>query len=200
MPEPVLRKPAFRPGRPEDASDLAVLFDAAARRMTSWYWSTLAAPGQSWFEVGRDRIQNLSDSTSYHANWHVAEDGSRNIGAFFGFSLPDPYDRINLDDIDAPLRPMIELEMVAKGCWLLQAVALFPEHRGKGHGPAFMERACQAARDAGHRRIVLQVEDPNTGAIALYRKCGFAEWQRRTFVPFPTSDDEGDWILMVKDL
>jgi ribosomal protein S18 acetylase RimI-like enzyme len=114
--------------------------------------------------------------------------------------LPDPYDRLDLDQLSAPLRAMYELEVVAKGCWLLQAVALFPEHRGKGYGPALMERACQAARDAGHRRIALEVESPNTGAIGLYRKCGFVEWERRPFVPFPGSDDNCDWILMAKDL
>ena len=103
-------------------------------------------------------------------------------------------------EVGAPLRALVELEIVAKGCWLLQAVALFPEHRGKGHGPALIEHACQAARDAGHRRIALEVESPNTGAISLYRKCGFAEWDRRTYVPFPGSDDEGDWILMARDL
>lgn len=192
--------PTFRTGRPKDASDLAILFDAAARRLCSWYWGTLAGPGQSWFEVGRNRVLNNPDATSYHAKWHVAEVEGQIIGALFGFSLPDPYDRIDLETIEAPFRPMIELEMVAKGCWLLQAVALFPEQRGKGHGPALIERACQAARDAGHRRIVLQVESPNTGAISLYRKCGFADWERRLFVPFPGSDDEGDWILMVKDI
>jgi GNAT superfamily N-acetyltransferase len=191
---------AFRAGRPEDASDLAILLDAASRRVVSWFWSTMAAPGQSWLEVGRDRILNLPDSTSYHRNWQVAEVDGRVIGAFFGFSVPDPYDRLDLDELPAPLRAMFELEVVAKGCWLLQAVALFPEQRGKGHGPALIARACQAARDAGHRSIALEVESPNTGAQALYRKCGFAEWERRPFVPFPGSDDEGDWILMVKDL
>ena len=79
-------------------------------------------------------------------------------------------------------------------------MAHFPEERGKGHGPTVIARACQAARDAGHHRIALEVESPNTGAISLYRKCGFAEWERRTYVPFPGSDDEGDWILMAKDL
>ena len=192
--------PTFRAGRPEDSSDLAIILDAASRRMASWYWSTIAAPGQSWFEVGRDRVLNKPDTDSHHSNWHVAEAGGRTIGAFFGFSVPDPYDRLDLDALSAPLRAMFELEFVAKGCWLLQAVALFPEARGKGHGPALMNRACQAARDAGHRRIVLQVETPNTGAISLYRKCGFTEWERRPFVPFPGSDDEGDWILMAKDL
>jgi len=94
---------------------------------------------------------------------------------------------------------MFKLEIVAKGCWLLQAVALFPEHRGNCYGLALIERACQAARDAGHRRIALEVESPNMGAISLYRKCGFAEWDRRNHVPFPGLDDEGDWILMARD-
>jgi GNAT superfamily N-acetyltransferase len=190
----------FRTGRPADASDLALLLDAASRRMASWYWGTLAAPGQSWFEVGRDRILNLPDSTSHHSKWQLAEAEGRTVGAFFGFSVPDPYDRLDLNELPAPLRAMFELEMVAKGCWLLQAVALFPEARGKGHGPALIEQACQAARDAGHRRIALEVESPNTGATSLYRKCGFAEWERRTFVPFPGTDDEGDWILMARDI
>lgn len=190
----------FRAGQGEDASDLALLLDAASRRMVGWYWGTLAAPGQSWFEVGRGRILGLPESTSYHANWHVAEAEGRTVGAFFGFSVPDPYDRLDLDELPPPLRAMFELEVVAKGCWMLQAVALFPEARGKGYGPAVMARACEAARDAGHRRIALEVESPNTGAISLYRKCGFTEWDRRVFVPFPGSDDEGDWILMAKDI
>lgn len=190
----------FRAGRPEDSSDLALLFDAASRRICSWYWSTLAAPGQSWFEVGRGRILNQPDKTSHHSKWLVAEAEGRIIGALFGFSVPDPYDQPDLNEVGAPLRALVELEIVAKGCWLLQAVALFPEQRGKGFGPALIERACQAARDAGHRRIALEVESPNTGAISVYRKCGFAEWDRRPYVPFPGSDDEGDWILMARDL
>lgn len=192
--------PTFRMGQPADSADLALLFDAASRRICAWLWGTLAAPGQSWFEVGRDRIRNLPQATSHHSNWHVAQVQDQTIGALFGFSVPEPYDRVTLDELPAPLRPMVELEMVAKGCWLLQAVALFPEHRRLGHGPALVARACQAAREAGHRRIALQVESPNTGAIALYRRCGFTDWQRRVFVPFPGSDDEGDWILMGKDL
>lgn len=191
---------SFRAGRPEDASDLAILLDAASRRIASWYWSTMAAPGQSWFEVGRGRILNQPETTSYHRNWHVAEAKGRVVGAFFGFSVPDPYDRLDLNELPPPLRAMFELEVVAKGCWLLQALALFPEERGKGYGPAVIARACEAARDASHRRIALEVESPNLGAISLYRKCGFVDWERRTYVPFPGSDDEGDWILMVKDL
>lgn len=190
----------FRPARPEDASDLAILLDAASRRVVAWFWSTIAAPSQSWFEVGRHRIRNVPDSPSYHTRWQVAEQNGVTIGAFFGFSLPDPYDMEDLSELDPVLHPMVQLEEVAKGCWLLQAVAVFPEWRGQGHGRTLIERACEAARTAGHARIVLQVESPNTGAIAAYHACGFAEWTRAPFVPFPGSDDSGDWILMARDL
>lgn len=190
----------FRAAKPEDSSDLAILFDAASRRICSWNWSTLAEPGQSWLEVGRNRIRNQTELKSHHLNWHVAEIAGQTVGALFGFSLPDPAEEEDLDALPPVYRPMVEMEMIAKGCWLLQAIALFPEHRGAGHGPALIDRACQAARDAGHSRIVLQVESPNVRAQAMYRKCGFTEWERRPFVPFPGSDDEGDWILMVRDL
>jgi GNAT superfamily N-acetyltransferase len=140
----------FRVGRPEDSSDLAIILDAASRRMAAWYWSTIADAGQSWFEVGRSRVRSQPETDSYHRNWHVAERQGQTIGALFGFSVPDPYDRPDPAQMPAPLRAMYELEVVAKGCWMLQAVTLFPEHRGQGHGPDLMERACQAARDAGH--------------------------------------------------
>ena len=191
---------SFRPGAASDSSDLAILFDAASRRICAWNWSTLAEPGQSWLEVGRNRIRNQSGLKSYHDNWHVAERHGQIIGAIFGFSLPDPCDPVNLSEVNPTFHPMLEMEMTAAGCWLLQAIAVFPEHRGNGYGPALIDRACTVARAAGHARIVLQVESPNAGAIALYRKCGFVEWERRPFVPFPGSDDSGDWILMVRSV
>ena len=48
--------PTFRMGQSADSADLALLFDAASRRICAWLWGTLAAPGQSCFEVGRQRI------------------------------------------------------------------------------------------------------------------------------------------------
>jgi GNAT superfamily N-acetyltransferase len=123
--------------------------DAASRRMCTWYWSTIAAPGQSWLEVGRERIRNLPDGTSYHSNWHVAERHGQTVGALFGFSIPEPFDRVDLTQMEPQLRPMIELEMIAQGSWLLQAISLFQEHRGKGLGPILIDKACGAARTAG---------------------------------------------------
>ena len=190
----------FRSAGPSDASDLAILFDIASRRFVSWYWSTIAAPGQSWFELGRDRILHLTERASHYSNWQLVEADGQTIGGLFGFSIDDPYEPVDFSEVEPPLRPLIELEMLASGAWLLQAIAIFPEFRGQGIGPALLARACNSARVAGHNSIVLQVESVNVGAIGLYSKCGFVEWHRRPYVPFPGSDDSGDWILMGKEL
>ena len=193
-------KLTFRSAARADASDLAILFDSASRRMASWYWSSLTYPGQSWLEPGRDRILNLPDRASHYSKWHLAMSNGGTVGAFFGFSIADPYEPNDLSEEEAVFRPLVELEMVASGCWLLQAIAIFSEFRGQGFGTTLLAHACDVARAAGHSRIALQVESPNIGAIGLYKKCGFAEWERRPYVPFPSSDDSGDWILMAKDL
>jgi ribosomal protein S18 acetylase RimI-like enzyme len=196
----MLDKLIFRSANRADASDLAILLDIASRRIVSWYWSTLASPGQSWLELGRDRILHLPERASHYSKWHLAESNGGTVGALFGFSVADPYEPVDLSEVEEPFRPLVELEMLASGCWLLQAIAIFPEFRRQGFGPVLVARACDAARAAGHRRIALQVESPNVGAIGLYNKCGFAECERRPYVPFPSSDDSGDWILMAKDL
>lgn len=193
-------KLSFRSPTQADASDLAILFDSASRRLVSWYWSSLANPGQSWLELGRDRILNLPDRTSHYSKWHLATSDGGTVGAFFGFSKADSHEPVDLSEEPAAFRPLSELEMVASGCWLLQAIAIFSEFRGQGLGTALVARACDAARSAGHSRIVLQVESINVEATGLYKKCGFADWERRPYVPFPGSEDSGDWVLMVKDL
>jgi hypothetical protein len=44
------------------------------------------------------------------------------------------------------------------------------------------------------------MEDANVGALRLYLRHGFAERARRPYVPFPGSMDEGDWVLLGKEL
>jgi ribosomal protein S18 acetylase RimI-like enzyme len=192
--------PRFRRATEADCSDLAILFDAASRRMASWYWSELAEPGQSWFDIGRERIRSLPERPSYHSNWHVAELDGRTIGAFFGFQLEAAPDVMDWTGVLDCLRPMVEMEHVAQGCWLLQAIALFPEYRNRGFSRALLTEAEAAARASGAQRIVLQVEEINQTAVIAYQRAGYHEWTRRPYVSFPGSDDSGDWILMAKDL
>ena len=81
----------FRTGIESDATSLALLFDAAGRRIVSYFWSLYAAEGQSFFEFGRENIRTNDEGKSFHKNWQIAELDNKLLGAFFGFRVPDPY-------------------------------------------------------------------------------------------------------------
>ena len=63
----------FREGIESDATSLALLFDAAGRRIVSYFWSLYAAEGQSFFEFGRENIRTNDEGKSYYKNWQIAE-------------------------------------------------------------------------------------------------------------------------------
>lgn len=190
----------FRPATPADASDLAVLLDAASRRLVSWRWSTLATPGQSWFEVGRDRILQMTENQSHYANWLVAQSGGRTVGALNAHPMPDPYDPGDVTTLDPVFHPLVELEALAAGSYYIMVAAVFAECRGQGYGAALLAKAEQLARAQGLSRLSLITESFNTGARRFYLRDGFLDAARRPFVPFPGANEEGDWTLMVKDL
>ena len=50
------------------------------------------------------------------------------------------------------------------------------------------------------KRIALQVEEVNEIAFNTYQKNGYIEVDRRPYIPFPGSDDTGDYVLMWKEL
>lgn len=56
--------------------------------------------------------------------------------------------------------------------WLL-SMWVAPEARGQGIGEALIEALVRWARDAGYARVLLEVGDHNTPAIALYARMGF---------------------------
>jgi len=197
---------SFRPARPADATDLALLLDIASRRLVSWRWSTLAAPGQSSFEVGRQRILTLTDNQAHFANWLVAEAGGQTgaggqtVGALNAHPVPATLEQADLAGLDPVFHPLLELEPLTAGTFYIMAAAVFAEHRGRGHGTGLLDHASGMARDLGLTRLSLMTESFNTGARRLYQRYGFRDAARRAFVPFPNAQETGDWTLMVKDL
>ena len=190
----------FRAATEDDCTELALIRDIAGRRMPSYLWSQEVGQGQSYFEYGREKIRTDTNRNSYFENWLVAESQDKFVGAFFGFSVDDPYPEIDLDAVPECFRPCIELERVARGCWLLQAIAILPQYRGKGLARQLLDKAESVARDSGTNRIALQVEEVNEVAFKTYQRNGDIEVDRRPYVHFPGSDDTGDYVLMWKEL
>ena len=190
----------FRNATEDDCTELALIRDIAGRRMPSYLWSQEVGQGQSYFEYGREKIRTDANYNGYFKNWLVAESQSKFVGAFFGFSVEDPYPEIDLDAVPECFRPCIELEGVASGCWLLQAIAILPQYRGKGLARQLLGKAESVATDSGTNRIALQVEEVNEVAFKTYRSNGYVEVDRRPYVHFPGSKDTGDVVLMWKEL
>ena len=190
----------FRSATEDDCTELALIRDIAGRRMPSYLWSQEVGQGQSYFEYGREKIRTDANYNAYFNNWLVAESQSKFVGAFFGFSVDDPYPDIDIDAVPECFRPCIELERVAIGCWLLQAIAILPEYRGKGLARQLLDKAGSVAKDSGTNRIALQVEEVNEVAFKTYQSNGYVEVDRRPYVHFPGSEDTGDVVLMWKEL
>ena len=190
----------FRSGTADDATTLALILDAAGRRIPAYFWSVYAADGQSFFEFGRENIRTNDEGKSFHKNWQIAELDNKLLGAFFGFKVANPYPEINYDEEPEWWIPFLELEDMAAGSWLLQAISVLPEYRGQGYASALLARAEEEAKASGSKKITLQVEEINQIALKTYTNNGYAELARRELIPFPFSQDTGDIILMEKKL
>ena len=191
---------SFRPATPSDASDLVVLFDAASRRLVTWLWSLEAIPGQSFLEVGRKVIRDDSSSGGHFKNWQVALLNHQVVGGLCSFLITDPDDAADLSKVPPTIMPFIELNEVGKGTYYVSVASVFPEYRGKGIGTFILDKAAELARSTQARYLSLIVESFNPDAKRLYDRYGFQELARRPFIPFPGCGDEGDLILMVKEL
>ena len=190
----------FRSGTQVDSTSLALILDSAARRLPSYFWSLYADEGQSFFEFGREQIRTDAEDNSYCCNWHIGETDNKFIGAFYGFSVENPYPEIDYEKEPKWWVPYLELERKAAGSWLLQVVSILPEYRGQGYAKAFLTYAEQTAKKEGAKKIALQVEEINQIALKTYIKNDYLEVDRRKLIPFPFSEDTGDIILMEKSL
>ena len=190
----------FRIGKADDTTTLALIFDAAGRRIPSYFWSQYADDGQSFFEFGREKIRTDTEGKSYFKNWYVAEKNSNFVGAFFGFIVDNPYPEIDYENELEFWIPFKELEMLASGTWLLQVISILPEYRGKNYAKELLRKAEEVAREHGAKKITLQVEEVNTLAMKTYLTNGYQEVGRRELMQFPFSNDTGDIVIMEKTI
>ncbi|HWA98431.1 MAG TPA: GNAT family N-acetyltransferase [Pirellulales bacterium] len=109
----------------------------------------------------RSAAENLADYQAVDgyspALWSIAVDGSVPIGC------------VLLMTVDGQGGETLELSYMG----------LVPEQRGRGHGFELVEHAQWRARQLGKSRLVLAVDCENAPAVAVYRRRGFLEWDRR---------------------
>ena len=68
---------------------------------------------------------------------------------------------------------------VTKEGFLIDNVAVHPDHRGEGLGRALLDLAEAEARRAGFASVYLYTHEKMTENLALYSKIGYVEYDRR---------------------
>jgi ribosomal protein S18 acetylase RimI-like enzyme len=71
------------------------------------------------------------------------------------------------------LRYRLSVWTAAEDCWL-EDLFMTESARGGGHGRRLVEAAFESARARGCRRIELDVNEQNTGALRFYESLGFS--------------------------
>ena len=191
---------SFRPATRADAAALAVLVDIAGEGMPAYMWSTLAAPGQSLLELGRERAGRDSGGGFSWKNAVVAEVDGEVAASLVGYRLDDPYDLSLLAEIPPIVQPLVKLEAKAPGSWYVNVLATFPEFRGLGIATTLLEIAENNASDAEASALSVIVASWNEEAGRLYRRAGYEAVATEPAIPFPGCPYTGDWVLMVKSL
>jgi ribosomal protein S18 acetylase RimI-like enzyme len=192
-------EPLFRPARKADAAALAVLVDIAGEGMPAYMWSTLAAPGQSVLEFGRERAARDTGGFSYR-NAIVAECGDEIAASLVGYRLDDPFDLGVLDDMPPIVHPLVRLEAKAPGSWYVNVLATFPEFRRRGIGARLLAIAEETGREEGAPSLSVIVGSWNGDAARLYAGAGYSTVASEPASLFPGCPHEGDWVLMVRSL
>lgn len=98
-------------------------------------------------------------------------------------------------------------ELIGVGCVIcatedcaeILTVAVEEKMRGRGTGFEIVSGLEVFCKSKNAMRIFLEVEDGNSPAISLYKKCGFSESGRRKGF-YRTKDGIKDAIIMVKNL
>lgn len=194
----VMEGTRLRPARIEDAAVLAELVNYAGEGLPLYLWGKLAGPGQSAWEVGRNRAAREEGSFSFRNATIIERDG-RAAGCLIGYVIPDEPGSIPAD-MPAMFVPLQELENLAPGTWYVNVLAVLPLLRGAGLGTRLLGLADETGRSLGTRGMSVIVSDANTGARRLYERAGYSEAARRIMMKEGWVNGGREWVLLTKAL
>lgn len=188
-----------RPAVPDDARVMARLIDIAGEGIPHYLWAGMAGRDESPLDVGENRAKRESGGFSYrHAQ--VAEIGGIVVGMVLGYPLAEPTaeECAAVAELPEPIRPFVELEHMAVGTFYINALAVFPGHRGAGIGTRLLDAAEQRARGARAGAMSIQVYSWNLGALRLYERIGFVSTAERPVLDHPGRPCHDDRVLLLQ--
>ncbi len=175
----------FRPARPEDATAAVPLIYSSGPAAFDYVFATSAgrdAPSflhrcfvdgagefgwrNHWVGVANDQVVAVGAGYGADTKWMFMLAAARQILSHYGM-------RQGAAVIARGLRVESLIPPPDGDMHYLAHLAVVPELRGRGIGRALIDALIGTAREAGRRRVVLDVAASNPRAEALYRRAGF---------------------------
>jgi ribosomal protein S18 acetylase RimI-like enzyme len=181
----------FRPATPQDAREIARLFQITSEGASDYIWSQLAEPGEELLEVGTRRYAREDVDFSYQ-NCLIAESQGSVIGMMHSYAMrEDPQPSPVTDPVLAPYA-----DMEVPDTLYISSLALHEGWRNKGLGLKFLERAQLRANQMGLKGLSLIDYAANTGARRFYERHGFSVIKTCQITPHPMIRVTGEAYLM----
>ena len=192
-------KSPFRLAARADAAALAELANFAGEGLPLYLWERIKTPGETGWELGRQRAERETGAFSYR-NAVVAEIGGKCAACLIGYSQPDEPEPIDYAAMPPMFVPLQELENLAPGSWYVNVLAAYPEYRGQGLGTQLLAIAEDLARQNRKSGLSVIVSDSNHGARRLYLRCGYREAGERLKVKDGWQTEGRSWVLLTKSV
>ena len=178
----------------EDAPVFRRVFEQAGEGLAQWVWQQSATPDKHLRAVGLERVQKKL-STAEPGTVIVADLNGQAAGGVITYDIGAEPEAIEPDTPDVFV-PLIELENQALRTHYVNALAVFPEFRGRGIGRMLLQAASANALENG---MSLIAQNANRSAIALYESEGYVEVATRPVIEGQGWTSPGQtWSLMVR--
>jgi ribosomal protein S18 acetylase RimI-like enzyme len=190
-------EPKIRRATTDDAPSLAELINLAGEGLPLHLWEGMASPGQSAWDVGVERARRDLGGFSYR-NAFVLEYAGRVAAGVVGYPLTKWPSAAPGPAPPGLLSPIEALERLAGGTWYINAIATYPEARGRGYANRLLDTAEDLATDAGGTGVSLIVSDANIAARRLYERRGYRFVDERPMIKENWENPGARWLLYTK--
>jgi GNAT superfamily N-acetyltransferase len=185
----------YRPATPDDARDIAHLFDMANFGSIAVENGRKAKPGQDWVDVTAESIHSPSSEISYQHTL-IAESEGKVAGMIIAFKMIDTFKKSGLHKFPAHLRSFRELIMQFPGQYLLRDMAVYETYRGQRIATRLLNGCFEKARTLKVEYVIAIVHDTNTKLLEHYRKRGFQPVDTRPVRWHPLYAPDSRWNLL----
>lgn len=185
----------YRLAKPEDARDIALLFDLANAGQIEDVWRHEAPPDGTWIDVAVSHMSNPLSEISL-GRTIVADLDGRVVGMVICVQQPNPLPELNVEEEPDHSRSFAELRQMVPGSFFIRDIAVFPDYQGYGLAKGMLDLAIKVAYDMGYSLISIVTHETNERMLRHCQNRGMRVIARRPALAHPTFPASTDWLLL----